>query len=121
MPHDNAKTPSEIDPATTLALQSRLPHKNGMGAPLVSLDSVLWPEGKNPAYAPRSADQKLACLIEECGEVLAAAGKALRWGLESVNPELPTDQQETNRDWLLREMADLELALKNVRSWLQQP
>jgi len=41
-------------------------------------------------------DKQLSHVIEECGEVLAAAGKTQRWGRESVNPLLPLDKQETN-------------------------
>jgi hypothetical protein len=69
-----------------------------------------------PQYEPKSLTSKLGYLVEECGEVLAAAGKSLRWGLESVNPEIPPEQQETNRDWLLRELADLDGAIQRVRA-----
>lgn len=61
-------------------------------------------------YFPRR-DQRIAYLVEECGETLAAAGKALRWGLDSSNPELPEGERETNREWLLRELADLRQAI----------
>jgi NTP pyrophosphatase (non-canonical NTP hydrolase) len=73
-----------------------------------------------PWYEPESAEQAIAYLIEECGEVLSAAGKTLRWGLASVNPELPSEQREENRDWLLREMKDLAGAVKRVRSFLKE-
>ena len=56
----------------------------------------------------------MAHVAEEAGEMLAALGKSMRWGLHSVNPELPADQQETNRDWLRREMADLRGAMKRL-------
>jgi hypothetical protein len=69
-----------------------------------------------PQYEPKSLTSKLGYLVEECGEVLAAAGKSLRWGLESVNPEIPPEQQETNRDWLLRELVDLDGAIQRVRA-----
>ena len=52
--------------------------------------------------------------IEESGELLAALGKTLRWGWLSVNPELPSDQQETNRAWVVREIADVRGALDNL-------
>jgi len=65
-----------------------------------------------PEYIPKTIDQKLGYLVEECGEVLAAAGKSIRWGLDGVNPELPRDQQETNSDWLLRELEDLKWAIR---------
>ena len=77
-----------------------------------------WPSHKNPAYETKTNEQKMAHLVEECGEVMAAVGKSLRWGLNSVNPELPVSEQETNRDWILRELADLELAISNVKEML---
>ncbi len=66
-------------------------------------------------YKPRTLPQKLGYLVEECGEVLAAVGKTQRWGPDSVNPELPAEEQESNRDWLLRELVDLERAIGFVR------
>lgn len=66
-------------------------------------------------YVPRTTQQKLGYLIEECGEVLAAAGKSLRWGLDSANPELPVAQRERNDAWLLRELVDLEQAIALAR------
>jgi len=71
-----------------------------------------------PQYKPRTLEQKLGYLTEECGEVLAAVGKTQRWGLESVNPELPPEEQETNREWILRELTDLERAIGFVREEL---
>lgn len=66
-------------------------------------------------YEPRNDQQRLGYLAEECGEVLAAVGKALRWGLDSSNPELPLEERETNQEWILRELDDLELAIKFAR------
>ena len=57
----------------------------------------------------------LAHVVEECGEVLAAAGKCQRWGMDSVNPELLPEDQETNREWLLRELDELEGAIARLR------
>lgn len=74
-----------------------------------------------PEYEPRTDEQKLGYLVEECGEVLAALGKSLRWGLESVNPELPLEQQETNRAWLDRELTDLLRAISYAREVTRQP
>jgi hypothetical protein len=65
-------------------------------------------------------DKQLAHLIEECGEVVAAGGKTLRWGLDSVNPLLPPEQQETNEVWLRREMADLRHALDRLERTLDE-
>lgn len=72
-------------------------------------------ERVDPKYLRSGVDFAIAHLVEECGEVLAAAGKTQRWGLDSVNPELPPEQQETNRAWLLREMNDLEGAITRCR------
>lgn len=69
---------------------------------------------KKPEYEPKTDRQLLAYLIEECGEVLAAAGKSLRWGYASANPELPEEQQETNAAWLRRELDDLSAAVERV-------
>lgn len=61
-------------------------------------------------------DHCLGHVVEECGEVCAAAGKLLRWGPYSYNPELPEDtrDRETNIDWLSREITDLQEALDNL-------
>ncbi len=65
-----------------------------------------------PEYLkPDDAEFCLKHLVEECGEVLAAAGKTLRWGPSSVNPEIPAEQAETNLAWLLRELDDLSGAI----------
>lgn len=66
-------------------------------------------------YYPDTIEQKLGYLIEECGEVLEAVGKTQRWGLNSYNPELSSEQRETNREWILRELNDLEQAIQIVR------
>lgn len=71
-----------------------------------------------PQYEPKSIQQALGYLVEEAGEVQAAVGKSLRWGLDSVNPELPPSQQERNGFWILRELRDLEGAIKRVRAFL---
>jgi NTP pyrophosphatase (non-canonical NTP hydrolase) len=69
---------------------------------------------KRPEYQPCTPHQRLAYLIEECGEVLAAAGKSMRWGYAAANPELPDEAQETNAAWLRRELADLQYAISLV-------
>lgn len=72
----------------------------------------------NPKYLREGFGFCLSHAIEECGEFLAAAGKTQRWGLESVNPDLPSSQQEHNGIWLLREMDDVEFTLKRLRAKL---
>lgn len=68
-----------------------------------------------PEYMPKTFEQKMGYLVEECGEVLSAVGKTQRWGLDSVNPELPEEKQERNRDWLTRELKDLKRAIKFIK------
>ena len=74
----------------------------------------------NPKYA--NTGSPLGKLIEECGEVLAAAGKTVRYGPNSTNPELPIEKRETNEKWLKREIADLEEAIDRLkREWGWSP
>ena len=56
----------------------------------------------------------LGHVIEECGEVCQAAGKLLRWGPQSFNPEVPAEDRETNIGWLRREMEGLKEAIGNL-------
>lgn len=77
------------------------------------------PNEIKPQYVPKTIPQKLGYLIEACGETLAAAGKTFRWGLHSVNPVLPPEQQEPNCAWLLRELVDLERAIAYAKPMLQ--
>lgn len=69
-------------------------------------------------YEPKTLEQKLGYLVEECGEVMAGVGKTLRWGIDSSNPELPKEERETNRAWILRELVDLEGAIQRVKEEL---
>ena len=61
-------------------------------------------------YRSKSVEQAVAHLAEELAEALQDAAKGLRFGLTSVNPELPTAEQESNFLWLRREMADVAQA-----------
>ena len=71
----------------------------------------------DPKYLQDGFDKKLAHVIEECGEFIAAAGKLQRWGPFSVNPELPREMQEFNVDWLWRELMDLnETSMRLIES-----
>ena len=79
-------------------------------------------EGKN-IYQQQVIDSdrvedKLVYLVEECGEVVAAAGKGLRFGIFSYNPELKEEDREYNVDWILRELVDLETAIAIVKEVL---
>ncbi len=73
-----------------------------------------------PQYEPKTREQFYGYLIEECGEVLHAAGKTLRWGEASVNPDLPRADQESNLVWLKRELADLRGAIDRMEEWISR-
>lgn len=64
--------------------------------------------GLSPAEAER-----LACLAEECGEVIQVIGKILRHGLEDWSPHDPTNT--TNRRNLEREIGDLSAVIDTMR------
>lgn len=72
-----------------------------------------------PQYMPVTPTEKLGYLVEECGEVLAATGKTIRWGFRGYNPEIPIKQREFNKDWLLREIKDLKTAITLVEDLLK--
>lgn len=69
----------------------------------------------DPRYMRDGTDFAIGKLIEELGELQAALGKMLRWGPDSVNPELPPNLQETNRDWIDREIEDVLAAIANYQ------
>ena len=68
----------------------------------------------DPRFLQEGFDKQLSHLIEECGEVLSAAGKLQRWGPESYNPFVPEQERETNLAWLRREMKDLKETLQRL-------
>lgn len=69
----------------------------------------------NPRYMRNGTDFAIGKLIEELGELQTALGKMLRWGPDSVNPELPKHLQESNRDWVDREISDVIEAIANYQ------
>lgn len=71
-----------------------------------------------PQYEPKTREQFYGYLVEECGEVMHAAGKTLRWGESSVNPEIPEHARETNLVWLRRELEDLRGAIDRIEGWI---
>lgn len=73
-----------------------------------------------PEYEPKTREQFYGYLIEECGEVLQAAGKTLRWGELSVNPELPSSAQIENHLWLRAEMVQLRGAIDRLENFLNE-
>jgi hypothetical protein len=68
----------------------------------------------DPKYMRPGLNFAVSKVIEELGELAAALGKTLRWGWLSFNPELPFEQQETNRAWVEREVVDVREALDNL-------
>lgn len=71
-------------------------------------------------YIVDDFDHCLGHVIEECGETLAAAGKTLRWGWASCNPELPPEKRESNLRWLRRELADLKGAIARLEKVIEE-
>lgn len=70
-------------------------------------------------YMPESFWPALGKLIEECGEVQHACGKTLRFGTDSTDPTLtiPIAERETNLQWILREIEDLEQSIQIFRTF----
>lgn len=64
-------------------------------------------------YRP-GLDFAMGLAVEEMGELNAAIGKSMRWGLESSNPELPEDKRELNKEWIRREANDVLEAMHNL-------
>ena len=65
-------------------------------------------------YMRPDLDFALGKAIEEAGEFLAAAGKALRFGWDSYNPEFPPEDRATNELWVRQQLGDLSGALLNL-------
>lgn len=70
-------------------------------------------------YLRPGFDFALHHAVEEAGEFLAAAGKTMRWGRDSVNPEIPEADRETNEQWLLRELIDLRGAIDRLVPYME--
>lgn len=74
----------------------------------------------DPRFLQKGFDKQLSHVIEECGEVLAAAGKTQRWGPKSSNPMLPPEQREENGVWLRRELKDLKQAITRLEDTMDR-
>lgn len=77
-------------------------------------------------YLPKTTEGKLLRLAEEAAEVSQACLKTLRVlaegeatdiedALEGGNPELDPKIRESNRDWILRELKDLNHSIAIVK------
>lgn len=73
----------------------------------------------DPRFLQSGFEKQLAHLVEECGEVLAAAGKTQRWGWSSTDPTIPEIDRESNLVWLKREMADLRQAIDRLEATIE--
>ena len=62
--------------------------------------------------------ERLACLLEECGEIQQAIGKILRHGYESADPT--KRKPRTNRENLEREIGDFQAILELMKDDLDQ-
>lgn len=65
-------------------------------------------------------DINLKHLVEECGEVLSAAGKTLRFGPMSYNPDHPPEEREPNCRWLHRELEDLQDTISRLKAAMRE-
>lgn len=54
-------------------------------------------------------EERLAILVEECGEVIQVIGKILRHGYDNYKPSDPN--KETNRSKLEKELSDLNVSM----------
>lgn len=75
----------------------------------------------DPRFLQQGYDAQAAHVVEEIGEfladagpLLAALGKAARWGLDSVDPTIPPEQRETNRAWVRRALSKAKIELSDV-------
>jgi predicted DNA-binding helix-hairpin-helix protein len=71
------------------------------------------------AYQSKNINQALAHVVEECGEVIANFGKATRFGFDSLNPEKTKEEQESKMDSIIREISDLEQAIRVFNTFVR--
>lgn len=69
-------------------------------------------------YEPEDERTAFAHVLEECGEVIQAYGKCMRFGWDSVWSEQIHDESlKTNEETLFEEMNDLYKALKRWKKF----
>jgi hypothetical protein len=71
-----------------------------------------------PGYEPKTLEEHLFKVSEECAEVIQATSKIGRFGLLSTNPDLPAAERITNQEHLLLEMEDAEREFRRLREFL---
>lgn len=84
------------------------------------------PPSETPKFSNELTDaqaERLALLIEECGEVIQACAKILRHGYESYNPLEPVKTSASNREMLATEIGHIQHAVArmvkagDIRAW----
>lgn len=66
------------------------------------------------AYLPKTPERKIVHLMEECGEVIQACAKVLRFGPDEAHPVTGRTGAETLRS----EIRDLRAAIRKVEELL---
>jgi hypothetical protein len=69
-------------------------------------------------FAVGKATEEAGEVLIEVGGLLHAIGKTLRWGWQSVNPELAPEDQETNAAWVRRKIADAGVEIVDLQEAL---
>jgi len=59
-------------------------------------------------------------LTQALGELQSALGKSIRWGWNSVNPELPPAERETNAAWVTRAAAQVKAEIFDIINSLER-
>ncbi len=62
-------------------------------------------------------EERLAHLVEECGEVVKAGMKIMRHGYNSYDPTDTSLNPKSNRDDLQREIIDVKLAISKMENF----
>ena len=70
----------------------------------------------NFKYLPKTVEEAMAHMIEECAEVQKVLCKCLRFGIEDTNPHT----NKTNKIELITEWNDLELAKIRLYNMLKR-
>lgn len=66
-------------------------------------------------YMRPGVEFAVAKLNEECGELVSAIGKTMRWGFASFDPTKHERDRQTNEGWIFAEMRDVEDAIRRLR------
>jgi len=73
----------------------------------------------DPRFMRPGLDHAVDKVFEECGELIAALGKTMRFGWDSTDP-VNTNNIETNAEWVRREMIDVVMAIQNLGNEMRE-